>query len=264
MSISSPIRILHVVPNMQSGGLETLIMNIYRNIDRTKIQFDFLVHYEKEKFYDSEIISLGGKIYRSTLRDDNNIFKYKKFLNHFFNTHKEYQIVHCHMSSIVSTIFPIARKHGVKHLIAHSHNSQTEPTLKGKIKKFLIRNVAKYSTCNFACSNLAGKFLFKNKDYEIIENAIDIEKFKFSINTRHKIRHELNIDDDCFVIGNIGRLNIQKNQMFLIDVFEEYLKLNANSKLLIIGSGEKENQLRQYIKDKQLNNKLYYSAVEKM
>lgn len=109
-----PIRILQIVPNMQAGGLETLIMNIYRNIDRKKVQFDFLVHYNERKHYDDEIEELGGKIYRFSLRDNNNIIKYKRELNNFFNQHSEYKVIHCHMASIGALVFKVAKSMELK------------------------------------------------------------------------------------------------------------------------------------------------------
>ncbi len=120
-----PIRILQVVPNMNSGGLENLIMNLYRNIDRTKVQFDFLVHYEKRSFFDDEIESLGGKIYRFPLRENNNIFKYVKDLNKFFKEHGEYKVVHGHMASLGFIYLGIAKKYKVPVRIAHSHRHIT-------------------------------------------------------------------------------------------------------------------------------------------
>ena len=116
------IKILHVVPNMQAGGLETFIMNIMRNIS-DEVEFDFLVHYKEKKFYDDEIERLGGIIYRFALRDDHNIFKYIGQLNKFFKNHKEYKIIHCHMPSIGFLVFLIAKKNGIKVRIAHSHHS---------------------------------------------------------------------------------------------------------------------------------------------
>ena len=129
---NEPIRVLHIVPNMQAGGLETLIMNIYRNIDRTKVQFDFLVHYTGNYFYDDEIRSLGGRIYKLSVRDDNNFIKYLKDLDAFFKKHPEYKIVHGHMESLGQFYFKAAKKDGVPVRVAHSHNSATENTFKGK------------------------------------------------------------------------------------------------------------------------------------
>lgn len=136
---NEPIRVLHIVPNMQAGGLETLIMNIYRNIDRTKVQFDFLVHYTGNYFYDDEIRSLGGRIYKLSVRDDNNFIKYLKDLDAFFKKHPEYKIVHGHMESLGQFYFKAAKKNGVPVRVAHSHNSATENTIKGKIKGLLLK-----------------------------------------------------------------------------------------------------------------------------
>lgn len=139
---NEPIRVLHIVPNMQAGGLETLIMNIYRNIDRTKVQFDFLVHYTGNYFYDDEIRSLGGRIYKLSVRDDNNFIKYLKDLDAFFKKHPEYKIVHGHMESLGQFYFKAAKKDGVPVRVAHSHNSATENTFKGKIKGLLLKRSA--------------------------------------------------------------------------------------------------------------------------
>ena len=171
------IRVLHVVPNMNVGGLETFIMNVYRNIDRDKIQFDFLEHYIEPSVYDEEIEKLGGKIYRFSLRNDNNIFKYIIDLNKFFKEHKEYKIVHCHMSSINAILFVVAKFHGIKIRIAHSHNTTTEKTVKGFIKKICASFVKYTSTVNFACSSEAGDYLFGIKGYTVIPNAINLNDF---------------------------------------------------------------------------------------
>lgn len=156
-------RILHIVPNMNIGGLETFIMNVYRNIDRDKIQFDFLEHYAEESAYDEEIKSLGGKIYNFTFRNDNNLFKYIKNLNNFFKTHKEYKILHCHMESVGAIVFIIARLHGIKILIGHAHTNSTSNTIKGRIKRFVSKFFKYTTTLNLACSNEAGKYLFRKK-----------------------------------------------------------------------------------------------------
>lgn len=143
---NEPIRVLHIVPNMQAGGLETLIMNIYRNIDRTKVQFDFLVHYTGNYFYDDEIRSLGGRIYKLSVRDDNNFIKYLKDLDVFFKKHPEYKIVHGHMESLGQFYFKAAKKDGVPVRVAHSHNSATENTFKGKIKGLLLKRYKVFAT----------------------------------------------------------------------------------------------------------------------
>lgn len=271
--MEKPIRILQIVPNMQQGGLENFIMNIYRNIDRKKVQFDFLVHYAEKKYFDDEIEKLGGKIFRFSLREDNKFFSYIKQLNDFFKEHKEYNVIHCHMASMGFIIFLIAKKNGVKVRIAHSHNANTEKSFKGFVKRILIKPLKYISTVNFACSQKAGKFLFGNKKFEVVPNAIDVNKFKFSEEKRREYRNKLDITETQFVIGHIGRFNVQKNHKFIVNVFNKYLKINPNAILLLIGDGEligsiKERCIQLNIQDKvvfigNVNNPYdYYSAMD--
>ena len=247
-------RILHIVPNMQAGGLESFIMNMMRNIDKEKISFDFLVHYEKECFYDKEIKKLGGKIYRFSLREDGKIIKYIRELNRFFKEHQEYKIIHCHMESIAFIIFLVARHNGVKVRVMHSHNISTEPTLKGRIKFILSRFARLLSTDNFACSNEAGKFLFGKKQYKVIANAIDLDKFKYSKSKRDKIRKELKVNDDIILMGHIGRFCAQKNHTKLIDIFTKYHDNNKNAKLVLVGNGEEKENIINKCKDNGIIN----------
>lgn len=213
---NEPIRVLHIVPNMQAGGLETLIMNIYRNIDRTKVQFDFLVHYTGNYFYDDEIRSLGGRIYKLSVRDDNNFIKYLKDLDAFFKKHPEYKIVHGHMESLGQFYFKAAKKNGVPVRVAHSHNSATENTIKGKIKGLLLKRYKVFATDYFACSQKAGEFMFANKKFTVLKNAIIVNNFIYNENERNRLRKELGIKGKI-VIGHAGRFCEQKNHKFLID-----------------------------------------------
>lgn len=257
---NKPIRILQVVPNMQAGGLESLIMNLYRNIDREKFQFDFLVHYKERKHFDDEIESLGGKIHRFTLRDDGNIIKYIKQLNSFFKNHKEYQIIHCHMSSIGFLLFLIAKKNGIKVRIGHSHNTATEKSLKGRIKGLLIKPYKYVTTVNLACSEEAGKYLYGKKTFKVIKNGVDVSKFRYNEEIQKSKRKELGIEN-CFVIGHIGRIELQKNHMFLLEIVKEMSKINKNIKLLIIGTGELEEKVKDRIKELQIEENVMMLGV---
>lgn len=250
MEKDKTIRILQIVPNMQAGGLENFIMNIYRDIDREKVQFDFLVHYMENKDYDNEIEKLGGKIYRFPLRNNNNIIKYVFQLNKFYKKHKEYKVIHCHMSSIGFINFLIAKKNKINVRIAHSHNSKTDKTIKGRLKKIMMLPYKYISTINFACSSEAGKFLFGNKKFEIVPNAIDVTKYKFSKSKRTEIRKKMGFEENDIVLGHIGRFNIQKNHEFLIKIFQKLYSKDKKYKLLLIGDGELksniENECKQY------------------
>lgn len=127
--MNEPIRVLHVVTYMGRGGLETMLMNYYRHIDRDKIQFDFLVHRDFEADYDSEILSLGGKIYHLPRLNPFSL-NYRKQLDLFFKQHKEYKIVHVHQDCLSSIILKYAKKNNIPVIIAHSHNANQDKNLK--------------------------------------------------------------------------------------------------------------------------------------
>lgn len=248
------IRILHVVPNMQQGGIENFLMNIYRNIDRKKVQFDFLVHYKKRFFFDDEIEKLGGKIYRFSIREDNNLIKYIRDLDKFFKEHKEYKIVHGHMGSLGGIYLHVAKKNGVPIRIAHSHGAAHLKTIKGYIKSILFKFFRMPANVYWACSTEAGKFIFgKRTKFELIPNAIDMEKFKYNIFIRNEVRNDLKLNNKL-VIGNVGRFNLQKNHSFLLDIFAELHKISPNAILLLIGNGELEKNIKDKINKLNLNN----------
>ena len=263
------IKVLEIVPNMQQGGLENLIMNIIRNIDTTKFEVHFLYHYTGNYYFDEEIEKMGCVIHKCSFREDKNIIKYINYIKNFFkNNH--FDVVHSHMLSTSRITLKYAKKNGCKVLINHSHNSKTEKSIKGIIKRIMIYSASKYATDFLACSEEAGIFAYGKRKFVVVNNCIDIEKFSYSEVNRKKIREELNLNENDIVFGNIGRLNIQKNQKFLIDCLSKIKKQNV--KLIIIGYGELKNEILEKIKDYKLSNKvimlenvkseLYYSAFD--
>jgi glycosyltransferase involved in cell wall biosynthesis len=236
--MGSPIRILHVVVNMNRGGAETLIMNLFRNIDRSKVQFDFLT--SKKGVFDSEITRLGGRIYRIPYMTEIGHTKYIKSLNYFFKAHKEYVVVHSHMDKMSGLVLRAASKAGVPYRVAHSHNTSSEGGRLAKLYKWYAGiKIRKNATHLVACSQKAAAWLF-NKDADkavILKNGVDCNEFIFSKENRNKVRAELEIPQDFFVMGHVGRFNQQKNHNFLIDVFAETLKENEKSILLLVGEG---------------------------
>ena len=256
-------RILHVVPNMDSGGIENLIMNIYRNIDRTKIQFDFIVHYNRKCFFDDEIESLGGKIYRFPVLEDKNIFKYINSLKKFFKEHKEYKVIHGHMASLAYIYLGIAKKNGIPIRIAHSHGTSHLKSLKGYVK-YIMFKFAKYNAnYYYACSTEAGEYLFGKKyNFEFIPNAIELDRFKYNLLTRNKIRKELKIENNI-VIGHVGRFNLQKNHEFLIDIFSKIVKQVPNAVLILVGKGELENTIKDKVLTMGIHDNVKFLGVRK-
>lgn len=260
--MNEPIRILHITYKMHCAGIEAFIMNMYRNIDRTKVQFDFLVHYSAHQFYDDEIERLGGRIYRLTVREDNNFQKYFKDLKRFFDEHKEYKIVHAHMESFAMFYMPYVKKAGIPVRIAHSHNDKVDPSLKGKIKNIMNKPFKYYATEYMACSKESGQYLFGNRPCWVIQNAIDAQSFIYNEEVRHEVRQELEVEEN-FVIGHIGRFNTQKNHIFLIDVFSELAKMNDKAVLLCAGEGELQESIEAKVARLGIGDKVKFLGVRK-
>lgn len=254
------IRVLQVVPIMRNAGIENFIMNVYRNIDKSKVQFDFLVHSEIKQEFDDEIEKMGGKIYRLTYKDDKNLFKYIKDLNKFFKEHKEYKIVHGEMQSMMPLYLHIAKKYKVPVRIAHSHNSDYEKTIKGFILHLFSRFSKRPATDLWACSKTAGEYMFKNANYDVIHNAIDSQKFSYNEKKRKSLRIKKNIDNK-FVVGHIGRFDLQKNHDFLIDVFYEIQKINPDSVLISIGCGNRKNIIEDKVRKLGISDKVIFEGV---
>ena len=256
--MGEPKRVLHILQRMEAGGTQALLMNIYRKIDRSKLQFDFLVVYSEKQFYDDEVLNLGGKIYRSTFREDLNLLKFCKYLNSFFREHNtEYDIVHVHAYTIGYFCLKYAEKWGIPVRIAHSHSNAVSKDFtrffKYPMKKLFLIHANEY----FACSKEAGDFLFGNKGFKILNNSIDSKKFIYNDDNREQFRKQLGIDD-CFVIGHVGRFHIEKNHKFLLEIFNEILKINSKAKLLLTGSGPLEKEIREIVRQKNLEDAVIF------
>lgn len=251
-----PIRVLHVVTYMGRGGLETMLMNYYRHIDRERIQFDFLVHRDFEADYDKEILSLGGRIYRVPKLNPFSM-AYHKALNSFFRNHPEYNIVHVHQDCLSSFALKAANKNNVPIRIAHSHSSSQDKNFKYLLKKYFMKSIPDYATNLFACGREAGNWMFGGKSYEIVRNAIDVDSFKYDINKRSELRKKFKLTDNL-VVGHVGRFNYPKNHDFLIDTFKEIYLLNSNSKLFLIGAGDLEDRIREKVNDLGLSENVIF------
>lgn len=251
------IRVLQCVNNMHRAGLETMLMNYYHNIDRTRVQFDFLTHREERSDYDDEIESLGGIIYRAPRLYPQNYSTYFRYMKDFFNEHPEYKIVHSHIDSM--SYFPLlaAKKAGVPIRIAHSHSTGIDLDFKYPLKqcfRYGLRNVATHS---FACGAEAGKFLFRGREFKIIPNAVDASSFLFNETVRLQKRAELGISDQL-VIGHVGRMTYPKNHEFLLCLFAEFLKIRPDSLLILVGTGEKEQEIRNKVSELKIESSVRF------
>lgn len=255
------IRVLHVVTYMGRGGLETMLMNYYRHIDRSKVQFDFLVHRGFEADYDEEIKSLGGRIYHvSRLVPWSR--RYKAELRHFFITHPEYKIVHVHQDCLSSVVLQCAKDCGIPVRIAHSHNSNQDKNIKYLFKRYYMRKIPETATELFACGKAAGDWMFGGKAYQLLPNAIAAEKYIYEEEKAKKIKKDLGLEKDL-VIGHIGRFNPQKNHKFLIDIFEKCFEKNQKVRLMLIGDGEGRKEIENKVKECGLQDNVLFMGVRR-
>ena len=256
-----PIRILHIVTYMGRGGLETMIMNYYRHIDREKVQFDFLVHRDYEADYDQEILSLGGRIYHIQKLIPWS-HSYKKKLKNFFNAHPEYKIVHVHQDCLSSVSLKCAKECGVPVRIAHSHNSNQDKNWKYIIKRFYMKKIPTYATELLACSKSAGEWMFQGHPFRVVYNAIETKIYEPSELSSNEICKDLNLKN-ATVIGHIGRFAPQKNQQFLIDIFYECLKIDSNIKLILVGDGEGKKKCEEKVAALKIRDKVIFTGIRK-
>ena len=258
-----PIRILHVIGIMNRGGAETMIMNLYRNIDRNKVQFDFVENSSEPAAFDEEILSLGGKIYRCPHYNGKNHFAYVKWWNTFFQKHPgEYPIVHGHLGSTAAIYLSVAKKHGA-YTIAHSHSAGSGSAMY-RMFAYPTRYIADKF---FACSKDAGisrygKTVGNDSIHcQVLNNAIDARRFSFNQETRKQVRSELHIAENAIVIGHVGRFVGAKNHLFLIDVFADVRKRDPNAVLLLIGDGERRAEIQAAIAEKRLEDAVILTGV---
>lgn len=257
-----PIRILNLFTIMNRGGAETMVMNYYRKIDRTKVQFDFMVHRQERGAYDDEIEALGGQIFRMSAISPTTLGKYKRELREFFQKHSEYRILHAHMSELGYFAFKEARKCGIPVRICHAHNAPVffSETIKEKIKRLpreiLARFIRKESTDFFTCSQIAGEWLFgrRNNDKMIfMRNAVDASAFRYNKKMAENFKLEMGWLDKI-ILGHVGRFNPQKNHAFLIEIFKTYHTDHPNSILVLVGSGHLESMIRKKVQENQLED----------
>lgn len=256
-----PIRVLQVVPAMNAGGMETFIMNVYRAIDRTKVQFDFLYHYDMPCFYDEEIEALGGHIYKLTVRQDNNLPAYLRQLNEFFAQHTEYRVIHGHYSGFGMFYNPAAKRHGITVRAGHSHNTNYEHNLVGRLDRAMSHFFVGGLTHRFACGMEAGKALYRGKDFTFLPNGVDAAAFTPSAEARARVRAEMGISPEAPVYGHIGRFTQQKNHDYLLDIFKKILERQPDARLLLLGEGPLLPQVQ--AKAELLGRAVVFAGVQK-
>lgn len=257
--MGEPLRVLHVLGGLSLGGAESRVMDLYRCMDREKVQFDFLIHrkdinsavYQKH-FYEEEVEALGGKVYALPKFMGYNYAAYRRAVRDFFREHHEFAVVQGHMTSTASIYLPLAKKAGIPVGCAHARSAGVDKGIKGIMTKVLRLPLLYRADYCIACSREAGEAVFGTKwsdspKARLVPNAIDAGRFRYDASMRAKIRSELALDDS-YVIGHVGRFHYSKNHEFLLQIFsrlhQNLKKKGKRCKLLLLGEGERMEAAR--------------------
>ncbi len=260
--MAEPIRILHVFGTTGLGGAESRTMDLYRHIDRSRVQFDFIVHTGEAGHFDKEINELGGRIFRVPRFRIYNYFSYKKAFEEFFKEHREFRMVQGHITSSASIYLPIAKRAGIPVTIAHARSAGVDKGIKGVLTRWMRRNLSAKTDYMFTCSRLAGISVFGKKAVEegktiFIPNAIDCPAFAYSEEKREKIRKELALTGK-YVIGHVGRFHYAKNHEYLIRIFAELCKKSEKYELILLGGGSGMENIKEQAESLGVSKKVHF------
>ena len=235
------VRILQMIGSLNVGGSQTMILNLYRNIDRDKIQFDFVLDHPDERYFAADAEALGARIYSLPGFTGFNAHEVKKAWDAFLTGHPEYKVLHSHVRSYASLYLPVAKKHGLRTII-HSHNTSNGSGVSSLVKQLMQKPLRDQADVLMACSREAGEWLFGKEacardNYIFLPNAVDTRRFRLPESVREKYRAELGLTNK-FVIGHVGRFQPAKNQSFLLDIFSLVHERRPDSALLFVGDGD--------------------------
>lgn len=261
MENKEPTRVLQIVGIACNGGVEAVVLNYYRHMDKSKVQFDFVVHKHPAENFVAEVKKGGGRLYEVTPYTKN-IFAFTYEIYKIIRNGR-YEIVHSNMNSL--SVFPLfaAWLAGAKVRILHNHTTDAKTEGLRTILKRVLRPFAKmFANRYWACSNLAGEWMYGKKAVQsgkitIIPNAIDLEKFAFNPDKRKLLRQKLGLENK-FVLGHIGRFVYQKNHSFLIDVFAEVVKVKPEARLMLVGDGELRKNIEEKVASLGLQDKVLF------
>ena len=264
--MKEPIRVLQVLHILNRGGAEAMIMNLYRKVDRTRMQFDFLVHEPDKGLFEDEITQMGGHIFRVSAFKGYNALSYYRECKRLFRQHPEIKVVHGHLGSCAALYLKAAKECGM-FTIAHSHSAGS-----GSFKiKSLVYDVFSYPTKYvaqqlFGCSTEAGlarygRAAVGGPKYMNFNNAVDASAYLFNVDNRLVLRNELHISEDTLLIGTVGRVTPPKNPYRILSIFKQIVKDNDNLKCLWVGTGEMEPEIRSSIEKEGLQERIIMTGV---
>jgi len=271
MSDKSPIRILHVIHRMRPGGIQAVVMGVYRNIDRDQVQFDFAVRSDQEEHYDQEIKSLGGRIFRLPWRSKHPLSPiiYQRSLRKILQKFGPFAGIHSHVGFYSGFVLPVAKKQGVPLRIAHSHSSSFEDFNSAVLmvwEKYMRLNILFSSTHLLACNEISAEWLYgprwqSDERTKIIHNAIDL--LPFEIEDQDSLRQRYKLPLKGPLLGHVGRFNNPKNHSFLIEIMAAVLQKIPEAHLLLIGEGELMPMIKQLVLEKRIQDQVHFLGVRR-
>lgn len=255
------VRVLQVTSKLFRGGAEAFIMNVYRNIDRTQVQFDFLVFHTHREYYEDEIENLGGHVYHVPIMEGANLLRRKRMLDAFFDKHHDYAAVHCHMAALGRDVLRSAGEHGVGRLFSHSHIADFERTPRNIVKQAFQKGFGEYATKRLACSRTAGEFMYPGKDFEVVNNGIDVARFAFDAARRDAFRGSYGFSEEDILVGHVGRFELMKNHAFLIDAFAALARIDEHALLVLAGDGSLRENVERRAGDLGLSERVRFLGL---
>lgn len=259
-------RVLCLISSMNVGGAETFLMKIYRKLDKSKYQMDFCVNISEKGFYDDEIRSLGGKIYNIPCKSSS-MKLFKENLANIIQENQYKYVFRITSNAMGFYDLKVAKENGAKRCIVRSSNAKDEGGA-----KFLIAHIigkflySKYIDVKIAPSDLAAKYTFGEKTYKrgevfLLHNAIDVNRYQYSMQSRIKIRKEFGISEDTLVIGHVGRFSTQKNHDYLLKIFKSVLEKHTQTKLILVGKGELQYNVEKRVRDLGISEYVIFTGV---
>ena len=258
-------KVLQVTSKLFRGGAEAFIMNVYRNMDRKRFQFDFLTFRSSREFYEDEIESLGGHIYHVPIMEGTNILRRRSMLDAFFDEHGDYAAVHCHMAALGGDCLASAERHGIGRRFSHSHIADFEHNPRGYLKHAFERGFGNCATVRFACSRQAGRYMYGDAPFTVVNNGIDTTSFAYDSTKRTTFRKSLGIEESDLLVGHVGRFEIMKNHAFLIEVFAMMVARGFSGRLVLAGDGSLRQEIEAQVEKASLSDRvIFLGTIENM
>ncbi len=257
--MNEPVRILCVFGKLDCGGAETMCMNLYRKINKDRVQFDFVKHSAEKGSYEDEIKELGGRIFEAPRFSPLNIFSYENWWRNHLKAHPEHKVIHGHFFTISKIYFKVAKKMG-RVTVGHCHSAKPRQGLKASLRRLVYKDTENYCDFCLACSEQSGRFFFPHREVTVIKNGIDVEKFSFNEEMRSKVRKQFGIEQN-FIIGVVGRINEVKNPFETLEIFKAVLKKEPNARLLWVGTGLLEKKVKEKAKANKIFDKIIFTGV---